>query len=236
MAWAYGSSSTGGNSSGTSLVGVSRPASIANGDWIILLMYLETTGLTLSFSNGTWTKVRSDIQPGGTPDFEAHVYRSQYAGEGATFDITWGGTNTWRTVNMSRYTGGDAGSTLDPADTDGTGHLSAASQTTVDFDGYTPNNDNCLVFYGCANLNGRTNGNLSGTTPTLTERSEFSNVIHGDGVQTTATAIGNRTSTLSLADWNIGQLFALTVTTPGGGGGPTPVEPLRQRTLTGAGV
>lgn len=210
MAWAHGADSTAGNSSTTSRTAISRPTGIASGDWIGLVFYIETTGLTPAFSNGTWTLIRRDTV--GT-NFEAFLYVSRYAGEGSTFNITWGGTNTWNTVVMSSYTGGALGSTTDSAATTGTGHPDNTLATTVNLDGFTPASDNDLIFYAASDFAGRTNGVASGTTPSLTERSDFGGVANGDGVQTTATAIGNRTVAMAGGGAQCcGQLFAFTLT------------------------
>src|SRR4029078_12126081 len=97
MAWTHGNDATFGNSSTTSRTGVSRPT-VSSGDWINLFFCSETQGLTPAFSNGTWTLIRRDTV--GT-DYEVFEYMSRYAGEGATFNLTWGGANTWNTGVMS---------------------------------------------------------------------------------------------------------------------------------------
>lgn len=174
-------------------------------------LYLETQALTPAFSNGTWTLIRRDTV---STEFETFLYVSRYAGEGTTLNVTWGGANVWRTVTIARYTGGAAGSTTDATDTDGTARPDAAgTPTTVNYDGFTPTSDNDLVFYAESNFSGRSNGAVSGTTPSLTERSDFGGQAIGDGVQTTATAIGNRTSSLVGGGAHLlGQLFAFTLT------------------------
>lgn len=210
MAWAHGTDSTAGDSSTTSRTAIARPTSVASGDWIVLVFYIETTGLTPAFSNGTWTLIRRDAV--GT-NFEVFLYVSLYAGEGSTFNMTWGGTNTWNTIVMSRYTGGASGSTTDSASTTGTGHPDNTLATTVQLDGFTPVSDNDLIFYAASDFAGRTNNAASGTTPTLTERSDFGGLANGDGVQTTATAIGNRTVAMVGGGAQCcGQLFAFTLT------------------------
>jgi len=215
MAWTHGNDATFGNSSTTSRTGVSRPT-VSVGDWINLVFYIETQGLTLSFSNGTWTLIRRDTV--GT-DYEAFEYMSRYAGEGSTFNLTWGGANTWNTGVMSTYLGGASDSTTDSGDADGTGHPDTTLSTTVNLDGFTPVSDNDLILYAATDFAGRTNGAPSGTTPTLTERNDFGGVANGDGVQTTAAAIGNRTVALTGGGSHCcGQLFAFTL---GGGFDPS---------------
>lgn len=176
---------------------------------------LEVTGKTLAFTNGTWTLIRQDDV--GT-NFTGFVYVSRYAGEGTTFTISWDATSVWRSATITRYTGGAAGSVSDSAASSGTGFPDNSLDTVSDYTGFTPVNDNCLIFYAHNDFAGRTNGALSGTTPTLTERSDVDGQATGEGVQTTATAIGNRTSTMAGGGaQNLGQLFAFTLTAPSTG-------------------
>lgn len=209
MVWTFGTVSTAGGSSGTALNSVSRPSSISVGDWQVLALRLEALGKTPAFSNGTWTRIRPDDV--GT-DFTGFLYVSRYNGEGTTFNITWDGSNIWRTATVSRYTGGSSSSAADAADTDGTGFPDATLDTVIDLTGFTPVSDGDLIFYACNNFDGRTHGAPTGTTPTLTERSDFDAQAVGDGVQTTAAAIQNRTVAMAGGgSHNLGQLFAFTL-------------------------
>lgn len=217
MAWAFGTVATAGAGTGTTLV-VTRPASIASGDWQIMSFRLEVTGKTIAFTNGTWTLIRQDDV--GT-NFTGFLYVSRYAGEGATFTISWDATSAWRSAAIARYTGGASDSTADSADTNGTGFPDNTLDTVVDYTGFAPISDNDLIIYAENNFAGRSNGAVSGTTPTLTTRSDVDGQALGDGVQTTAVAIGNRTSTLAGgAAENLGQIFAFTL-----GGGVTALPP-----------
>src|SRR6185503_4567541 len=192
MAWAFGSFNTAGGGTGTTLA-VTRPSSIASGDWQIMTFRLEVVGKTLAFTNGTWTLIRRDDV--GTK-YTGFVYVSRYAGEGTTFTISWDATSAWRSASIARYTGGASDSVPDTADADGTGVPDDSLDTVVDFTGFTPASDNDLIWYAGNNFDGRSFGALTGTTPTLTERNEFDAQGFGDGNQTTAAAIGNRTSTM----------------------------------------
>lgn len=232
MVWTLGAASATasfGDSSTTSRTSVARPTGIASGDWLFLSFYIELTGITPSFSNGSWTQIRADVQTGPTPDFTAFLYASRYAGEGSTFDLTWGGSNAWNTGNMAIYSGGASGSQGDTAATTGTGNISGSSSTTVNYTGFVPAIDNDLIVYAQTDFDSRTNGALSGTTPTLTERVDFGNCSLGEGVQTTAADITNRTSTLSAASWSVGQIVAWTLNAVGGG--PTVTYPQLERAV-----
>jgi hypothetical protein len=212
MAWGFRGSNSAGGTIGTNLTGVSRAFGIAVGDWTLLTLFLGVSGKTPAFSNGTWTLIRRDVFSG----VEAFLYASRYNGEATTFDITWDGTSTNRAVASSAYTGGAVGSAGDPADADGTAHAGVAS-TTVNFDGFTPATANDLIYYAAPNGAGVA-GNVSvpsGTTPAFTERVDIGFVAQGDGIQTTAVAIGNRTATLGGGvQNNLGQLFAFTLVAP----------------------
>lgn len=212
MAWTWQATNTAGNGLGTNLA-VTRPTTVAD-DWFVLDVYLEDNTLpTLSFSNGTWTLVKSGAQTGSVTNFTHYKYISRYVSEGSTFTISWTGSgNNWRTAVLSAYRGGSSGTAQDGTPTT---HVSTTATATVSYDTITTANASSLVLYGEANYDGSTNGVPGGTTPTFTERAGFGNIAHGDGILATAGATGAKTSTLSLAAWNNGILMGLALPTGG---------------------
>jgi len=211
---------TAGDGNGTGITGVSR-ASTTTDDVNILDMYYESgvdpaTG-AIAFSNGTWTLVNAQAQVGTTPDFTLVRYRSKYAGEGATFNITWNANigATWRSAVVDAYRLVDA---TTPEDVTATFAAGGASDTSAIASSITPVTLDALLVYAEADYDGRTVTGPAGTTPTFTERTDFANLQVADGTPASVGASGAKTGTLSSASWWAASLVALRPATPGGGG------------------
>lgn len=204
MAITHRATSTAGASTGTTLA-CTRPTGITADDIIFLDFYIETTGLTPAFTNGTWTLIHQTIQTGSATDFEHFRYWSRYAGEGTTFTISWGGTSTWRSAGMLAKIG--ISTAADPKDGTPTEQIGGASSVSAVAPGITTATNNSLVVNHMAHFRGDfTVTPPTGTTPTFTERVEFDAVYQADGILATAGATGDKTSTISSADWSTAGL------------------------------
>lgn len=223
MAITFVAVTTAGDSNGSGLSGVSRPSTTTD-DLLIADLYYEsgstpTTG-ALAFSNGSWTEVTVQAQTGPTPDFTHARFISKYAGEGATFNITWNASigSVWRSLIVSSHRGQD---TTTAQDATATKQAGGSSDATAIAPGLTTVTNAAWLVYGEADIDGNT---AASYTSPLTERSDFANLAVASGEQTTAGASGNKQATLSASAWWAAGLIALRPA--GGGGGGAPVRML----------
>jgi hypothetical protein len=216
---------TAGDSNGSGITGVSRPTTTTD-DLMYLDLYYESgvdyvTG-AMAFSNGTWTIVETQVQTDTTPDFTHVRWRSKYAGEGATFNITWNATigSCWRTACVNAYRLVD---TTTPIDATPTKQAGADPGTPAVAPGLTVATADALVIMSEADYDGRNASPPTGTTPTWTERTDFGNLAVADGPFTAAGATGDRSMALTAggSDWCAG-LTALRPATPGGAAAQNP--------------
>lgn len=211
MAITYQGASTAGDSNGSGITGVSRPTTTTD-DLFILDLYYEsgstTTNGAVALSNGTWVKEAEQQQAGPNPDFTHVRYRSKYAGEGSTFNISWNLNigSVWRTAVVTAYRGVD---TTTPDDATATIQASGSSSTSATAPTLTTVTNAAWILYGEADFDSRTVTVPTGTTPTFTSRSDFSNLCVATGELTTAGATGSKTGTLASASWNTASLIAL---------------------------
>jgi hypothetical protein len=191
MAWSVtGTAEALGDASGTSLTGLTRPTTTTD-DMYECDLYLESdTVHTIAFSNGTWAAVEHNASTGSAPDVQHYKFRSFYAGEGADFNVTWGGADVWRIGIVSRaFRGGTAAAST----FDGTPTANVGTSTTATILGVTLATSDALVTYGVATFVGDAKGLPSGTTPTFAENAELASLVSGYGIHTTSGSAGNRT-------------------------------------------
>lgn len=101
MAWAYGTNTSQGNASGGPLT-VNAPASLADGNLIVIVGYLEDDTNTWSSVGSGFTEAKAIDNTGR---FDLRLWWKIASGEGASW--TWTpNTNAWRTVVAARYSGG----------------------------------------------------------------------------------------------------------------------------------
>lgn len=224
MAAAYGSSST--VASGTrSNTTFTAPASIANGDFLLILMSAgAASAVTVTAPSGFSNMAGSGpamfitkADPWTTRWYAFYKVASGESGNYATSHSSAGSDGI-----MYRFTGVDTSSPFNPAYTtaSGTGSTSTATGLT------TAVNSSAVIFWTGA-WDGQNGAAPTGTTPTFTER--FDSGATGasyaaDGILTTAGATGNKSNSNSNLTGNpwVAALIALAAATGGGGsvGGP----------------
>lgn len=158
-----------------STMNVPAPASVAVGDMLVVMAFIDTAGATVTAAPSGWTQAANSPITG--PDNHSMVVYYKVAVSGdtglSTFDFTLSGS-VYRNAACSRYTGGDtSGSPWDV--TRGVG--SNTSTTTTEDVAITTTVADTLKIWGGTNWSGGT-----WTPPTsFTERRDT-----GDGVCTTA--------------------------------------------------
>lgn len=99
---AYRSSTSGGDSSGTSLT-VTAPTGLTDNDIIRVTIYIETAS---AVSATGWTEItNAGGTNAGTPTMVQRVFWKRASGEGASWSFTWGGASVWRGYCCSCYSG-----------------------------------------------------------------------------------------------------------------------------------
>jgi hypothetical protein len=186
---------------------VTRPAGAANGDILLMMVYLETLSLTVGLSPGTWTKVAaaSGVQPSAS--FETHVFWNRMAGEAGDITATWGGGSVWNTEIAGAWTG--RVTTGDPLDGVSTFNASGASNTSLVATGMTTRTTNADVIAFGHNF-----GSATHTWGFGTNRVDFDGQSLADAAQADAGATGNKTATISTAQFWAAGLLALSADLP----------------------
>lgn len=215
MAVTYGSSTSFTEGNGTSISGVSKPASTAINDCLVAQCYVETAGasgaLTIASTGDTWTLVHAITNTTPTPDFELYVWICIVANASSTIGVTWDGDAIWRDFAVHRFTGVD---TTTPQDVTATENQGASTNETGT--GLASGSANRWLVLCTANFDGVAR---SAWTSPLTERNDSGNVAMAAGVDAAGTDTANKSNTISSSSW---AAIMLALREAGGGGGPTP--------------
>lgn len=199
MAIAYQSSTSFTEGNGTSITGVSKPASTAIDDCLVAQWYGETgqaSGtISIASTGDTWTLVHSIVNATSTPDLEMYVWICKVANTSSTIGVTWDGDAIWRDFAVHRFTGVDLTTMQDVTATENTG--SGTPATGLGLASGTAGRHLVLLV---DNFDGRTH---SAWASPLTERNDSGNVAMASGEDTAGTDTGNKTVTLSAggSDW-----------------------------------
>lgn len=206
MAITFVNAGAGTTSSGA--IAIALPASIQTDD--ILLLWVETENQAVTVSNqngGTWTEVTSTSPQGtgtagGPGATRLTLFWSRYNGTQGNPTISDSGDHQRGVILAYRgcVTSGD------PWDVKA-GDVLASASTTVTIPGATTTTDGCMAVFGVANTTDTntsqtssfTNANLTSVAHRTTGNSTTGNgggASVGDGIKTTAGAIGNTTTTL----------------------------------------
>ena len=216
MAWAYGTNTSQGNASGGPLT-VNAPASLADGNLIVIVGYLEDDTNTWSSVGSGFTEAKAIDNTGR---FDLRLWWKIASGEGASW--TWTpNTNAWRTVVAARYSGGSGtGEFVDiTSSAQGDGVL-VNSQTAPSVT--TTASDDLLTFgYG----------NFSGTNMTTAQGAATNVRISFGGATITDATIASPSSTGTTAplagpgteDYAAVHVAFLLTGAGGGGGGDTTI-------------
>lgn len=202
MPFRAGSAITVGNSATTTRT-ITRPAGATSNDIIIVVIYIEATGKTISLDHGTWTKVTASCgQQTADPsiDYETHIFWARQGGDTADIVATWDGTSIWNTglagAYTSRLTSGDV------LDGTGTFNASGASNANLATTAMTTGGSNADVLATGANIGGSTH-----SWTVITERADFGGQSFADVVQAAAGTTGSKTATLAASEfWAAGML------------------------------
>lgn len=100
------------------------------GEFIVIIGYVEQTGLTLSLTGGTWFNIpqADGQQTAGSIDYETHVFVCAVAGgDSGNVVITWGGASVWNVFIGGVYTGRNVANGFD----NGAFSASGSAGTTV---------------------------------------------------------------------------------------------------------
>jgi MSHA biogenesis protein MshQ len=193
---------------GTGNATVTKPASTASGDLLIVgLMVEKGSGETITAPAG-WNLIRRTNE--STNVGMATYYKVAGGAEPANYTFTIANGSKWA-IGISRITGAD---TSDPIDVHG-GQTGSGSSVTAPSVTTTAANDLVLAFY--------TNKKAATYTPagTTTERYDVPNSSGGlpsnmmaSFVQTSAGATGNRNATASESEAWVGQQVAIQIPAP----------------------
>jgi hypothetical protein len=196
---AYRSHSTGGDATATTMV-IAYPAGIQAGDIVRLHVYAESTGLTLAFDKGSWTKVTpaSGVNSGTFPSYEIYEYWARIGVESGNLTVSWGGASIYSVGIMAAFSGRLASG--DPLDATSTyTEADPTASTAFSATGVTTGHDNSDICVYGASVEATTYGSW---TAGLTERVEIGNSVLADGTAGAAGATGTKTATLSIsAHW-----------------------------------
>lgn len=228
MSWTFQTTNSAGDSSGSTLA-ITKPASTADGDLLIAVIYWEGTSASVT-PPANWNTVTGYPirNTGPSPDMAMWVFWKIASGEGASF--TFSGPNEWRTGAVGRWNGntGGAGDYVDVASTPQQGNAANVTVSAV-----TTTADSESVLVALSDWAGNNFTRSSGSDPTTTRVLNFAGVSAFHGVQTTAGDTGTGVYTAGTVDYAAGRVaFKDTV---GGGGGGTPATVLT-RMMTGVGL
>lgn len=202
MSFRASSGLTAGDAAGTTIA-FTPPAAWANGDIVTLQLYLETLALTPSFDKQTWTKITTASGENNNAgiDFAQHVYWCRWD-TSITGDVTisWGGTNTWRVVVATSYSGRLAAG--DPQDATATYNELESLGTTVTCNAVTTAHTNADVVASATNNSGSLHSSWTG----VTERVDFGGSSLADTLQAASGSSGNKTVTIGSSTWSAGLM------------------------------
>jgi hypothetical protein len=205
MAFRSDNLSTSGTNSDTTLT---APTGLANDDIIIIGLYIEND---VTPTPPTGFAQICDIDHGSVA-LDLWVWWKRASGESGNYTVSHASAyrQGWIAAFSGRTTTGDP--------QDATASTNTGTGTTVTYTGLTPAGDDADIICINGTFDSVASGNVGGTAPTFTEQADDSNNIHAyTGTQTTAAAVGNRTSTVGSTSW-AATMIALRSATPGGGG------------------
>ena len=208
MAFRSDNLGTSGTSPGTTLT---APTGLANDDIIIIALYIEND---VTPTPPTGFAQICDIDHGSVA-LDLWVWWKRASGESGNYTVSHASAycQGWIAAFSGRTTTGDP--------QDATATTNTGTGTTVTYTGLTPAGDDADIICINGTFDSVASGAVGGTAPTFTEQADDSNNMHAyTGTQTTAAAVGNRTSTISSTSW-AATMIALRSATPGGGGGTT---------------
>ena len=178
---------------------VTKPASTAEGDLVVVHIHTED-GVTVTEPSG-WAQIGSTVSHGSVNMQDRAYQKVMGAGEPASW--TWTHASCWRTGSAYRITGAPATSVIDGTPTTNTGTGTTLTWLSIT----TAQNNSALVgFRGSWDV--KTQSTLSSP---LVERLDTGWSGIASGVQATAGASGDKTLAIAAAgtdEWN-GIFFAV---------------------------
>lgn len=198
----------------TTTLAVVAPATVDAND-ILIVVVLGKDNQTVSAPDGTWTSVHAS---NNTVNQRVSIFWKRAAGteDGATFNFTKPTDNNILFCGVCyRFSG--CITTGSPIDTATPTASANASSDTVTYATFDPNAICHVVAIGVYNNDLTTAGTISGTNPTLTNRSDLETSTGTDGSvfmysgdsDGAATGARSHATTSSADDVNIGVLFGL---------------------------
>jgi len=207
VAYTFRNQTSQGNASGAGLT-VTKPASTADGDLIVVVGYLETDTNTWSSVGAGFTSVFTETNTGA---FSVQVWYKWASGEPASW--TWTPTTSaWRTVDCASYSGG--GGSGDARDVSNGSQADAVNITLQTAPSVTTTvNDDVLIF-GYGNFSGTNTTVMTGAASNL--RISFGGIVIADADIATAGATGTSRPSTAPGTEDYAALHAAFFLSPGG--------------------
>lgn len=214
MAISFVNKTQGGAGSATSAV-ASAPASLANDDILLYVVYKENTG-AITWPSGFTERAAITASDSS---FRLHVAEKRAASESGTYTASWTGNN-WRNYALLAYRGCVAsGSAMNVTPTT----QANGSDSNMTCPSITPITDNAMIVCIAGDVDGTfSTGYPSGMTGRVTQDGDIG---IADLIKTPAGATGTKVFTLSIASQNVGITLALT---PAGAAASKPLPPRRR--------
>jgi hypothetical protein len=175
---------------------VPKPAGMAVGDLMLMLMWVEASGITIA-STG-WT-VLEQIETGH--GFTVAIMWKKYEGEAGAYSVTWGGASHGHTSLLAVI--GRTSSTS-PVNA----HAGATSSTSTTTD-RGPSITTTVANTRLILMGSNESGAPTTALPANFNDRRTTNYCLADAFQETAEATGNKDATIESAHWNTGHLIAL---------------------------
>ncbi len=213
---AYRSSSTLANSANGTTATITKPASVASGD--VLIVTIASYGGPNNYCDGTltgWTTINYVSQIGGGAMCSKTMWRAAGGSEPASYVFNFVASGANRTLGMSAYTGVD---NTNPIDNNGASESinSGLGGTTATATGFTTVALNTMLVASFVGASNTANGTGS---PSMTERYDVSGtgvtVSSNSQALASAGATGNKTSTVTGTIGWAGDMVALAPVRPG---------------------
>ena len=184
LAYRSGSFVSAGNASGGNLT-LTKPTGTVDGDRVVISVYFEPAGTTITVSGGPWESVTID----NTGAFRLQTFTKIASSEPASYTISNSTAgDQWRSACGVAYSGGSGSGTLIDATGTGTAQgdgVLVGSQTAPSID---PTSTDTMVVFGYGNYSGT---DVTSTTGFCTNfRGSIGGCVIADAVNATGAATG----------------------------------------------